>query len=182
MVSIPVLADKGITVWWLDGKPTDPFAPTAEDINGQNIECVLGRDFNIGSTTPQTTDDGPLCQGAGVQVPTGTLWAATMSAIRKYDPTTRQIHVADDAFYQAAKELGSELWIAVRDGGKNPLIDPDAEEGDEVSIYRVLFGQAGRSSDRAGYQKRQLYPFVQEAFEDVWVGGTEPVPTPPVGG
>lgn len=180
MASIPVLADKGITVWLLDGKPEDPFEPTASEINaGEDISCVLGRDFSVGSGTPQTTDDGPLCQGAGIQVPTAENYEATVSAIRRFIPGTRQIHVEDDFFFQLAKEFGATYWIAVRDGGKDPRIDPNAEEGDEVSVYEIMSGGAGRASDRSGYQKNVLHSFVQQAYEYGWVGGTAPtVPSP----
>lgn len=175
MAGVRVLADKGISVWMLDGKPEDPEAPTVEEINdGDHIDCVVGTDFSVGSGTPNNTTDGPLCRGMEQQVPTSSTYESTITALRFYDKETRQIHVESDFFFQAVKEFGSTIWIAVRDGGKDPRKEPDAEDGDEVSIYELISGGAGRASDRSGYQKRVIHVEVSDAYEDKWVGGEPP--------
>lgn len=175
MAGVRVLADKGISVWMLDGKPEDPEAPTAEEINdGDHIDCVVGTDFNVGAGSPNTTNDGPLCRGMEQQVPTSATYDATISALRFYNRDTGQIDVESDFFFQAVKEFGSVIWIAVRDGGKDPRLEPDAEDGDEISIYEITSGGAGRASDRSGYQKRVIHAEVSDAYEDKWVGGEPP--------
>lgn len=177
MAGVRLLADKGISAWLIE-KPADPSKAVAEEINaGQQIACVVGTDFTIGSGTPNTTEDGPLCSGLGNQIPTSKTLEATISALRFFDKNTKQIHVESDFFFQAVKEFGTEFWIAVRDGGKDPRIEPDVVEGDEVSIYHLISGGAGRAADRAGYQKRQIHATVADAYEDLWVDGTAPVPS-----
>ncbi|HEY4536435.1 MAG TPA: hypothetical protein VIG71_10790 [Enteractinococcus sp.] len=177
MAGVRLLADKGTTAWLIE-KPADPSKAVSTEINaGQDISCVVAADFNIGAGAPQTTDDGALCEGANRQVPTAATHEATINAIRFYDPETRQVHVEDDFFFQAVKEFGTEFWVAVRDGGKDPREFPDAVEGDEVSIYKLISGGAGRAADRAGYQKRQIHVTVSDAYEDLWVDEAAPVPT-----
>jgi len=81
--------------------------------------------------------------------------------------------VEEDFVFQAFKEFGSEVWVALRDGGKEHT--EEAEEGDEVSIYKLIAGGMGRASDTAGWQKREAHVTVADGFEDKWVGGTPPV-------
>lgn len=178
MTGVRVLADKGISVWLMD-EPTDPSKAVATEINaGQDIACVVSPDFNIGAGTPTTSEDGSLCEGANRQVPTAATHEATINALRFYDKDTLQVHVESDFFFQAVKEFGTEFWVAVRDGGKDPRKFPDAVEGDEVSIYKLISGGAGRATDRSGYQKRQIHVTVADAYEDLWVDETAPVPSP----
>ena len=179
MAGVRLLADKGTTAWLLPALPEDPENPTVEEVNaGQDISCVVAADFNIGAGAPTTTEDGALCEGANRQVPTAATHEATINAIRFYNPETRQVDVESDFFFQAVKEFGSEVVVAVRDGGKDPRKFPEAVAGDEISVYSLISGGAGRAADRTGYQKRLIHVTVQDAYEDKWVGGEAPAATP----
>ncbi len=169
-----MLADKKRTLWILEGKPEDPNAPTAEEINGgQNASCSIGNaGFSIGASAPNVENDGSLCEGASAETPTSKTYDASMNIYRFYEPGTKQIDVEEDFVFQAFKEFGSEVWVALRDGGKGHT--EEAVDGDEVSIYKLTAGGMGRASDTAGWQKREAHVTVAEGFEDVWVGGEAP--------
>lgn len=181
-----VLADKRIKLaWLLDDEPANTDAPTAAELNensnggttgGFDLSCIIATaGFNLGMSGINTAPDGGLCEGNDVQVPTGKQFAADMSAYRFYDENG-QVDVEEDAFFQAAKVPGATLYVAVRRGGK--LASEDFADGDEVSIYKLVSGGAGPSSDREGWEKRTLYFTVQQAWEDVWVGGNPPSTSP----
>ena len=165
-----MLADAKKTLWLLEELPAEPSEPTAVEINaGQNASCTVGKDgFNLGAGTPTTTSDGALCDEGDLQVPTSKTYEAAMNIYRFFDPQTGQIDPEEDFFFQAAKEFGSELIVAYRDGGKK--YDADAEDGDEVSIYVLTAGGMGRATDTGGYTKRVAHFTVTRAFEDVLVG------------
>lgn len=169
-----MLADKKRTLWLLDGKPSNPKAPTAQEINtdGENVSCVVGNaGFNLGAGAPNTTNDGPLCKSDSISVPTSKTYDVSMNIFRMYDETG-QIDPVEDFLFQAVKEFGSVIWVAFRDGGKEH--DQAASDGDEVSIYELTAGGMGRATDTGGYQKRQAHFTVTDAYEDVYVGGTVP--------
>ena len=164
-----MLADAKQTLWLLDEMPEDPKKPTAVEINaGQDISCVIGKaGFNLGSGTSNKQADTPLCTEGETQVPTSKTYEVAMNIYRYYDPETGQIDKTEDFFFQAVKEFGSEVIVALRDGGKAHT--EDAEAGDEVSIYKLVAGGMGRSTDGGGYSKRVADFSVVEAHEDVEV-------------
>lgn len=164
-----MLADAKKTIWLLEELPEDPNNPTAAEINaGQNASCAVGKDgFNLGAGAPTTTADGALCDEGDLQVPTSKTYEAAMNVYRFFDPDTGQIDPAEDFFFQALKEFGSEVIVAYRDGGKP--YNAEAEDGDEVSIYVLTAGGMGRATDTGGYTKRTAHVTVTRAFEDVLV-------------
>lgn len=170
-----MLADKGRTLWLLEALPEDPNAPDAVEINdGQMASRSVGNaGFNLGSTSPQTVNDGSQCEGDSAETPTAQQYEASMNVFRFYETGTKQIAVEEDFLFQAMKEFGSELVFAFRDGGKP--CEEDAVDGDEVSIYEVTVGGMGRATDTTGWQKRTAFLTVNRAWEDKWVGGTPPV-------
>lgn len=170
-----MLADKKRTLWLLESLPADPGAPTAEEINGGQVaSCSVGNaGFELGAGSPNTVNDGSQCEGESAETPTNKTYNASMNVFRFYDPETGQIAVSEDFLYQAMKEFGSELIFAFRDGGKAHT--EDAEDGDEISIYKCTAGGMGRATDTQGWQKRVAHVTVQDAWEDKWVGGTPPV-------
>ncbi|HLS02592.1 MAG TPA: hypothetical protein VK054_11545 [Beutenbergiaceae bacterium] len=164
-----MLADAKQTLWLLDEMPEDPKNPTAAEINaGQDISCVIGKaGFNLGSGTSNKEADTPLCTEGETQVPTSKTYEVAMNIYRYFDADTGQIDPAEDFFFQAVKEFGSEVVVALRDGGKAHTEDADA--GDEVSLYRLISGGMGRSTDGGGYSKRVADFSVVEGHEDVVV-------------
>lgn len=161
-----MLADAKQTLWLLDSMPADPDAPTVAEINaGQDISCVVGKaGFNLGSGTSNKGADTALCTEGETQVPVSKTYEVAMNIYRHFDADTGQIDPVEDFFFQAVKEFGSEVIVAFRDGGKEHT-EP-AAEGDEVSIYRLVAGGMGRSTDTGGYSKRVADFSVTEAHED----------------
>lgn len=169
-----MLADAKKALWLLDELPEDPKKPTASEINdGQNAACSVGKSgFNLGAGSPNTESDGALCDEGELQTPTSKTYEAAMNVFRFYDSETGQIDEEEDFLFQALKDFGSEVIVALRDGGKP--YDEDAEDGDEVSIYVLTAGGMGRSTDTGGYQKREAHVTVTRAFEDVLVTDETP--------
>src|SRR5699024_2723354 len=169
-----MLADARKTLWLLDTLPEDPRNPDASELNaGENASCSVGKaGFNLGAGAPNTESDGALCDEGDLQTPTSKTYEAAMNVYRFYDPETGQIDDEEDFLFQALKDFGSEVILALRDGGK--MYDADAESGDEVSIYVLTAGGMGRSTDTGGYQKRVAHVTVTRAFEDVIVASETP--------
>lgn len=168
-----MLADKKTTFTVLEDLPEDVNAATAEELNaGQNGSCLVGAaGFYLGAEAPSTTNDGALCEGQEVSVPTAAQHGGSMSVYRFFDKDSKQINIEEDWLFQAVKEFGSVIIAAIRDGKDH---DEEYEDGDEYSLYEITVGGAGREADRAGYIKRPLHISVRALAEDRWVGGTPP--------
>jgi len=159
-----MLADAKTTLILLDELPADPNNPTAAELEGENASCVVGKaGFSIGAGTPNTEADTPLCTEGESQIPVSKTYEANMNVYRYFD-ADGQIDPEEDFFFQALKDFGSEVHVAVREGGKghkDPIV-----EGDEVSIYTLIAGGMGRSTDGAGYTKRVAHVTVAAGWED----------------
>ena len=159
-----MLADAKTTLILLDALPEDPDNPTVAELEGENASCVVGKaGFSIGAGTPNTEADTPLCTEGESQIPTSKTYEANMNVYRYFDEDG-QIDPEEDFFFQALKDFGSEVHVAVREGGKgykDPIV-----EGDEVSIYTLIAGGMGRSTDGAGYTKRVAHVTVAAGWED----------------
>lgn len=169
-----MLADKKRTLWVLDEWPEDVDNVDAVTLNeAENASCVVGNSgFTLGAGSPNTENDGALCEGDSAETPTSQTYEASMNVFRFYDHDTGQIIVEEDFLFQALKEFGSTVVLALRDGGKEH--DKEAEDGDEVSFYEVTSGGMGRPTDTTGWQKREAHLTVNRAAEDKWVGGVAP--------
>lgn len=167
-----MLADGKITMLLLDEWPKDPKKATVADLaDAQDASCVVGKSgFGIGAGTPNTEDDTPLCTEGETTIPVSKTYEATMNVYRYFDKDG-QIDEEEDFFFQALKEFGSEVPVAVRDGGKTH--DQPPEAGDEWSFYKLISGGMGRATDAAGYSKRVAHVSVVEAEEDVTISGDE---------
>lgn len=163
-----MLADAKTTFILLDELPDDPRNPTVEELEGENASCVVGKSgFAIGAGAPNTESDTPLCTEGESQIPVSKTYEATFNVYRYFDRETGQIDTEEDFLFQALKDFGSEVHVAVREGGKG-YEDP-IEAGDEVSIYTLVAGGMGRSTDAGGYSKRVAHVTVSAGWEDVEV-------------
>lgn len=163
-----MLADGKDTLWVLPSLPSDPTKPTKAEINGgDDASCSVGKaGFVLGAGSPNTTTDGGLCDEGEMQIPTSKTYEASMNVFRFFD-NQGQIDGTADFLFDALREFGSEVILAYRDGGKKHT--EQADEDDEVSIYKVISGGMGRATDRSGYSKRVAHISVVQAWEDVKV-------------
>lgn len=163
-----MLADGKITMLLLDEWPKDPKKATVAVLaDAQDASCVVGKSgFGIGAGAPNTADDTPLCTEGTVTIPVSKTYEATMNVYRYFDKDG-QIDEEEDFFFQALKEFGAEIPVAVREGGKTHDQPPAA--GDEWSFYKLVAGGMGRSTDGEGYTKRVAHVSVSDAYEDITI-------------
>src|SRR5690625_723071 len=136
-----VLADAKTTLILHDELPENPNNPTAAELEGQNASCVVGKaGFGIGAGTPNTEADTPLCTEGESQIPVSKTYEANMNVYRYFD-AEGQIDPEEDFFFQALKDFGSEVHVAVREGGKGHK--DQLVEGGEVVIYTMIAGGLG---------------------------------------
>jgi len=165
-----MLADGKTTMLLLDEWPENPRTATVADLaDAQDASCVVGKSgFGIGAGSPNTAEDTPLCTEGDTTIPVSKTYEATMNVYRYFNKDG-QIDEEEDFFFQALKEFGAEVPVAIREGGKTHEQPPEA--GDEWSFYKLVSGGMGRATDGEGYTKRVAHVSVSDAAEDVVISG-----------
>lgn len=131
-----------VTVWWVPddahGGIEDIDAPTAAEINaGTNISCAIVDPYTLGWTDRDIDDTASICDDSNVENPTRKNYEGDITFFRdaNMDDDTSVFNEARDLF-----RVPLQQGYMVQRIGKNPNDEPDAAEGDEVSVFLFLSG------------------------------------------
>lgn len=168
------LADGKTKVAVLSARPSDPKAPTVEELNaGIDASCrILSSDYAVGPQASETVDEKPLCTEGNVQALGPSNYSAEFTVFRYFNEETGAPEEAGDgdgaeigdALYQAVKTKGARLFLVERETSRKST-DPWAE-GDEVNTFEVLIDNPQKPGDQGGYIKRHIVGLVQDAWLD----------------
>lgn len=166
MAGVPTLADGRIKLTILDAPPPNPEDGVAVgDLAGDDAQCnVLKSDFRLSATGSDTVADTLLCSDSNAVVFGASNYEGTMTVVRFLDPSTGLPDSTDDWLYDAVRDKGTHLWLAVRYGKAHG----DAwADGDEYELYHVITDEPQQPSDAGGYIKKVVPLGVQRAFKGV---------------
>ncbi|QIK82397.1 hypothetical protein [Sanguibacter sp. HDW7] len=166
-MSVKTLADGNVKVTLLAAKPADKNAivlTALTDVGAKDISCnILSNDFDYGPTGSETVDEKPLCAEGNGQTPGLSNYSGGMTVFRYWDPATGLADSTDDFLWEAVKEKGTTLYLAVRDSHKKSKEAWTA--GDEYRYFEVVTDDPQRG-DRAGFIKYRVTLLHQDAALD----------------
>lgn len=165
------LADGKIKLTLLTTEPADPSAPTATELNaGTDIECnILKSDFRLSATASDTVADAELCSDGNAVVFGASNYEGNMTVFRYFDETGA-VDVAADVAFEAAREKGTHLYLAMRENGRDHEVEWTASE--EGEYWHVITDEPQQPSDRGGYIKRTIPLGPQEKVPFTVAAGT----------
>lgn len=163
------LADARMKVTLLDALPTDPEAAAVADLTaGQDAQCnVLKSDFRLSATASDTVADSELCSDSNAVTYGASNYEGNMTAFRYFDETGDP-DPSEDWLFDAVREKGTHLYIAVREDGKRH--DVEWAAGDEYEIWHVITDEPQRPSDSGGFIKRTTPLGPQRVYRGVVAG------------
>lgn len=143
----------------------DISCPTSEEINaGVNISCAMTTDFTLGWTDRDTDDTRGLCDDAAVANPTTKNYEAQLNFFLDRDPNKLDPSIYNDVLELFKKPLRS--GYLVQRIAKHPKRDPDAAEGDRVTIFRVYAGDPNIVNDATAPIQMQITFYAQGQSSD----------------
>lgn len=156
-LGILTLADGKKKISVMSSAPDDMTKPTVTELEaGIDAACRVVKDFALGPTGSDTVDETALCVKGNGKAFGPSNAEGSMSVFRYFDPSTGAPETGGagtvgDELFQAMKEKGTSLWIALRETSKDST-DPWAAD-DEVQVYAVQTDDP-QNDDGTGYIKR----------------------------
>lgn len=166
-MSVKTLADGNTKVTLLAARPTDKNAiglPALTGAGAKDVSCqILSSDFDYGPTGSSAVDEKGLCAEGNGQAPGLSNFSGGMTVFRYWDEATGLADLEDDFLWEAAKEKGTTLYLAVRDSYKKSSEPWD--EDDEYRYFEVITDDPQRGT-REGFIKYRIALMHQDAALD----------------
>lgn len=168
-----------ITVWWVDdGDQTSECyigtygngianvdCPTSEEINaGLNISCAMTTEFTLGWTERDTDDTRGLCDDAAVANPTTKNYEATLAFFLDRNPNKEDESIYNEVMQLFKKPLRS--GYLVQRIARHPAREPEAQEGDWVTIFKVFSGDPNILNDATAPTQLEVVFYAQGSSSD----------------
>lgn len=163
-----------ISIWWVPIPEgiADIDCPTAAEINaGVNISCALTADLTLGWTERDTDDTGGLCDDANVSNPTKKNFEGTLNFF-----LDRDLGDANPlSVYNVALDLFKtplQNGYLVQRIGKHPRRDPEAVDGDYITVFKMISGDPNILNDSSAPVQMEVvfYPQGESSNGIVQVG------------
>ncbi|MCZ2261586.1 hypothetical protein [Isoptericola sp. QY 916] len=157
------LADAKKKVTSLTSLPENPEAvPVAELTAGKDIQCnVLKSDFRLSAVASDTVPDTELCSDSNATAFGASNFEGNMTPFRYYDETGVP-DPTEDFVWDLAKEKGTHLYLAIREG--KPHDDPWVAT-DEYTLWHVITDEPQDPTDTGGFIKKVIPLGVQRRYK-----------------
>ena len=133
--------------------PLDGAAiPLATLTAGIDATCDLAKaGTRFSATASDTISDARLCDEANTNALGASNYEAAMAVFWLLDPETGAYDPLDNETFEAIREKGATVWVALREG---PSAKTDWAAGDAYELWEFVADNPQRPTETSGYIKR----------------------------